>query len=194
LTWLSRRRPADHSVLVVAKPDNRGRIWIVDVVGGTFSPSQFVTIILQQAVLHRPSRIWLDNQPGSKVYQEYLNVRAAQVSLRVAVDIVKSERQKDAKYIRIAALESQFKQRRLFLCAGIHDFERLEEEFTQFPRGRHDDRPDAIALAVNQLNQSGFCRAPLKPLPDPHSWMVQAVLDDAVEVKPSSSLCGEGFV
>lgn len=159
----SKKAESDNSVVTVARLDQQGRVWVTECLGDTWSPSQLATIIMQQALVHRPVRILLEKQPGTMFFAEYLRTVSREKGLNLPVDILAGSRQKDAKYIRIAALESSLKNKRLFLCAGIHDFDKLSEEFEQFPRGRHDDRPDCIALAVGYLTQNVFI-SPERPV------------------------------
>lgn len=159
----SRKSESDHSVIVVGKRDPRGRVWIVDVIGGSYSTAQLANVILQQTLKHRPWRVYIEKSPGSTFFADYLASTGRERNVAIPVELVKCERHKDAKFIRISSLESLFRNKKLLLCAGINDFERLEEEFTQFPRGRHDDRPDAIALLVKQLSQNVTSTRALSP-------------------------------
>jgi predicted phage terminase large subunit-like protein len=190
----STKAGADHSVVVIAKQDTRGRVWIVDCVGHTWTPAQTANVILTLMLQHRPYKILVEKQPGAEFFAEFLKATGREKGLNVPIDFIKGGRQKDAKYIRIAALENAFKNKRLFLCAGIKDFERLEEEFTQFPRGRHDDRPDCIALIVGHLSQNTFVELQPLGVRSPMSFLYPKGWDEPVDTTPSRNMCGDGFV
>jgi predicted phage terminase large subunit-like protein len=187
----SERADSDHSVITVGRQDGNGRIWIVDVVGSTWSIASFVTVVLAQCLLHRPARIFVEKQPGATIFAEHLRVMGRDRGINVPIEVVPGGRQKGAKNLRISTLETFFKSQRLFLCAGIKDFDRLLEEFTQFPKGRHDDRPDCIALLANQLAQAHFPKPPAVFQPP---WFVQAILNTPNDLSKPRSLCGDGFV
>lgn len=185
-----KRVESDHSVLTVGRQDAKGRTWIVDCLGSNWSVSQLTATVISQSLIHRPVRIYIEKQPGAEFAAEHIRVMARDKNLNVPIEVIPGSRQKGAKHIRISSLEAFLKSKRLFLCAGIHDFDRLLEEFTQFPRGRHDDRPDCIALLTHQLTQGYF--PPTPQLPAQLPWFVQAALDQPTQ--PCSSLCGEDFV
>lgn len=166
----SQRADSDHSVLTIGRADGRGRIYVTECLGAVWSPSALATVILQQALKHRPVRVLIEDAAGAKYFSEYLAVVAREKGMALPIELIKTSRQKDAKYIRIAALESAFRNGRLFLTAGIADMERLVEEFEQFPKGQHDDRPDCISMLVQWFAQ----QTPFRPvLPGPKlSWIV----------------------
>jgi predicted phage terminase large subunit-like protein len=151
----SKKADADHSVIAIGRRDRAGALWVEDVVGSTWTPSQTATVLLNLAVKKKPVIIFIQKAPGAETFAELVRVLAEQHGVAIRLELVKISNQKDAKYMRISGLESEFKNKRIFLCASIRDFERLEEEFTQFPKGRHDDRPDAIATLASQLNSMG---------------------------------------
>ena len=189
----SQRADSDHSVLTVGRTDGRGRIYVQECLGAVWSPSALATVIMQQALKHRPIRVLIEDAAGAKYFSEYLAVVAREKGIVLPVELLKSTRQKDAKYIRIAALESAFRNGRLFLCAGIADFERLVEEFEQFPKGQHDDRPDCISLLVQWFSQ----QTPFRPtLPGAKlSWIVTApgnpITEDPAAPRPNP--LGDGW-
>jgi len=158
-------KESDHSVVTVGKSDGTGRVWIVDCVGSNFSPSALTTVVLQMVLKHRPVKVLIEKAAGATFFMEHLVMVGREKNIMVPAELLKSERQKGAKYVRIASLESAFRNKRIFLSAGIVDFERLEEEFTQFPRGRHDDRPDCIAMLYRSLTAQQPYSQPLTRQP-----------------------------
>jgi predicted phage terminase large subunit-like protein len=191
----SQKAGSDDRVIGIARQDVKGRVWLVDCLGSTWSVSQLTSITIQQALLHRPVKIWVEKQPGSEFFAEHVRVMARERGLNLPIEIVTGSRQKGAKEIRIESLETYLKAGKLFFCAGIHDFDKLVEEFTQFPRGRHDDRPDCIAHLAAQLAAYHFPQAPAA-LPGNTPWFVSAVLQQMAdeETAPCRSVCGDGFV
>lgn len=144
----SKRAETDHSVLVIARVAPTKQVFVTDVIGSTYSPSAFGIVTINETIKHRPQRILIEKAAGAEYFAEYLQSIAREHGIALPIELVKASNQIDAKYLRIAALEGAFKLKRLFLMAGIRDFQRLVEEFTQFPKGRYDDRPDAIASLV----------------------------------------------
>ncbi len=184
----SRNRDSDHSVVAIGRQDGFGRVWIDDVVGSTYSPSALALVVLTLAVKHRPVRVLIEKQAGAEVLGEYINTLGREKGLRLPIDYHKAGNQKNAKFVRIAALESSFKGKRLFLVAGISDAERMEQEFTEFPRGRHDDRPDAISMLVQYMTGNVPQRAVI-PTPSPYVMGIP----EMETPKSNGPSCGYGF-
>jgi predicted phage terminase large subunit-like protein len=144
-------KTADDTVIAVGKPDSRGRVWTDEVAGGQWSPFQIGMTLIAMYLKWRPSRIFIEKAAGAEFFAEFLRTLARDKGLTLPLDFIKVSRAKDAKYLRVASLESAFKTGRMFLLAGMTDYEKVTEECIQFPRGRHDDRPDAIALLYSAL-------------------------------------------
>lgn len=190
-----KKRDSDHSVLTIGKLDHKNALWIVDVLGDTWSVSQLTGIVLQQTLVYRPRFIYVEKQPGAEFAAEFMRTMAAQRGIALPLELVPGSRQKDAKILRIESTEVPFRTGKLLLSAGIHDFDRLQEEYTQFPRGRHDDRPDCIAHLFNKLNSQITTQAPIIPRQSP--WFVQSVLaseNSSPDNNGYRNMCGDGFV
>jgi predicted phage terminase large subunit-like protein len=146
---------SDHSVIAIGRRDVSGSLWIEDVVGSNWTPNQTATVLINLALKYRPERIFVQKAFGAETFIDFVHVLCAQAGTTgLAMELVKISNQKDAKIIRISSLAPEMRNKRLFLCAGIRDFDRLEEEFEHFPKGRHDDRPDAIETLATSLNRS----------------------------------------
>lgn len=180
---------SDHSVVAIGKHGSDGRIWVIECIGGAWSPSTLAEMILKLALAHRPQCVLVEKSPGAEFFIEYLQslIQQRGMVLQVAPLPVKST--KDAKYSRIAVLEGALKANRLVFGAGISDFERFKDEFVQFPKGRHDDRPDAVALLMGFFTQNAnFAPAPITFRQAP---FVQLAHENETPV--GSSVMGFGF-
>lgn len=157
-----KRADSDHSVIAVGRQSGN-TIWITDCIGHTFSTYELAITLISLTLKHRPIRIIVAKEPGAVHFVEYAKVLAREKGIVLPIMLQeKASRHKDAKKIRIEALESRVRTKQLFLVAGIPNFDRLLEEFTQFPKGEHDDRPDAIAMLVEFFSQS-FIEVPRGP-------------------------------
>jgi predicted phage terminase large subunit-like protein len=152
LAWTNKEY-SDQSVITVGKIDQQGRLWIVDCVGGKFTAAQLPAVILNLALLHAPTCIFIEKSPGCEFFVEYLNSVATDRGIAVRIEAMKMPKDKGGKYVRIASLRRNMDEKRILFCAGIRDFPALVEEFTQFPKGAHDDRPDCIGLLVSYIRQ-----------------------------------------
>lgn len=191
----STKAESDNSVISIGRQDGRGRVWVSDVIGDTWSPANLAIVILQQTLKHRPARILIEKQPGAEFFGEYLKTMGLEKGLRLPIDYVKRSNQKNAKYLRIASLESAFRDKRMVLLAGINNFDRLVQEFTEFPRGRHDDRPDCLALLYKFFSeQQAFQKlAPTETIMSHISREERWAAEALKEREMSSDMLGYGF-
>lgn len=157
-----KRADSDHSVIAAGRQSGN-TVWITDCVGSAWSTYELAITLIVMTLKHRPVRVIVAKEPGAVHFVEYAKVLAREKGIVLPITMQeKASRHKDAKKIRIEALESRFRTKQLFLVAGIPDFSRLLEEFTQFPKGEHDDRPDAIAMLVEWFSQA-FVEIPRGP-------------------------------
>lgn len=179
---------SDSSVIAAGKPDSRGRVWVDELRGGQWTPYQFGMVLIEMYLKHRPVRILLEKAQGAEYLKEFLDVLARDKGITLPLDFIKTQRHKDAKALRISSLEAAFKNGRLFILAGITDYEALTTELTQFPRGRHDDRPDCVALLYNSLAANITFIPTVKKLP-----FVFAVPYRSEAPESSACLLGDGY-
>lgn len=180
----------DRAVVAVGSQDGLGRVWVRDVVGCTLSVSGFATVLLTLVVKYRPTVVMIEKVPGAEVLGELLRMFGESKGIYIPIDYYKSGNKRAAKHIRISSLEGAFRNKTAFLLAGITDFEQLEQELTQYPLGRHDDRPDAVAMLVNYLNSNQPARALPKPGP---SVYVTGLPHLETQPTDAGATCGEGF-
>jgi predicted phage terminase large subunit-like protein len=178
---------SDHSVIAAGKLGASG-IWVTDCVGGVFSPFSLVTVLMQMALKHRPHIILVEKAVGAEFFVEYARMTAQEKGINLRMNLHKVSQQKGAKYLRIAAVEKWLRTGKMFFCAGIADFEKLVEEFSQFPKGRHDDRPDAISMLVEYFQQGYVAPAQTNNL----SWLLKPQAEKPSD-SPTDNPLGFGF-
>jgi predicted phage terminase large subunit-like protein len=137
---------ADDAVILVPKADAVGRIFIVDGIGGQWSVPELALHVLAMALKHRPLRVMLEKSAAGHVFVEYLKVVARDKGIALPIEFLPVNNTKDAKRIRIAALEGWLRAKRLYFFAGLPCWGKMLEQFKQFPHKRHDDYPDTVAL------------------------------------------------
>ena len=168
-----KRADACHSVVAAGRLRGNS-VWITDCVGSTFSTHELATVLINKTLQHRPVAILVENAVGATHFVTYVKSLALTHGIQLPIQMLQNSRHKDAKKIRIEALESYLKNRRLFFLAGIPDFQQLMDEFTQYPKGERVDRPDTIGMLVEWFGQ-GFTPLGNSRLP----WVVTANPDGA---------------
>ena len=128
---------------------------VIDIRSGQWPTLEIATNILEMALQHRPMRILIEGSPGSTYFIDYLKMVAKDKGLMLPVDKIKTSNNKGAKHLRISAVAGAIKTGRLkFLvdcCPGTPKgptWPKLVEQFVQFPKGKHDDEIDTVALMV----------------------------------------------
>lgn len=181
---------SDDSVVGACKRESNGRTWVVDCVGGRLSPFALATLIIEMALKHRPVACLVENAANASFLITYLQSVLRERGIALPVEPIKVKNNKGAKHMRISALEGALKTRRLLFLPFV-DFEKFKDEFVQYPKARHDDRPDAIALLMEYFVQNGGAILPAFRVQThvPHF----ALPYDPPEEKPNGGPLGFGF-
>lgn len=191
LAWTNKEY-SDRTAITIGKVDQYGRLWIIDVVAGKFTPAQLPSVILNEVVKHSPHCIFIEKSPGCEFFVEYLRSVAISRGISVRIEPMKMPKDKGGKYVRIASLRRNMDEGRLFFVAGIRDFELLVEEFTQYPKGEHDDRPDCIGLLVTYIRQQATGTSLGAGTRGSNSPWFNYMFAEDVKTEPSGML-GDGF-
>ncbi len=121
-------------------------------------------------------------------FVEYLRVIASTKGINLPIEPIKVRNHKDAKALRIAAVEGPLRQGRLFFAAGLPGWQDLVKQFCEWnPRvqGRRNDEIDTVSLMVQHYTsqQQGFNSIPSTGLP----WFLRAPgVDYFNELKPTA--------
>lgn len=188
----------DNSVVVTGRTDTASRMYVTSIRSGRFTPLQFAHVILQEALIYRPINVLIEGTAAGQYFIEYLRLIANEKGVALNINPIKVKTHKDAKRLRISAMDAPVKQGRLLFAAGLPNWIELVEQFVEFPRGRKDDEIDTISLMVQHftsMNQ-GF-RPSAANLP----FFLRPGTDYGVEKKtflsddfPQRETCGDGFV
>jgi predicted phage terminase large subunit-like protein len=145
----------DDSVILCGQQDCSGNTYITDGIGGTWTTPVLAEMVIGQALKHRPVKILLEKSAAGEVFKFYLQQIAKEKGIYLPLDFIKVSNQKDAKYIRISTVSGTLKANKLFFLAGLTCWKNLFEQFTSFPRMRHDDYPDTVALMCQYFQTNG---------------------------------------
>lgn len=153
-TWdlgFSQKSFADFSVCATGLFDGTGRLFILDLDVGRYSPHELAMQILVNYLKWRPSRVGIEEAAGSPLLAPALEMLAAKHHVLLPVDWIKVRMTKGAKEERIGSLHPLLEHHQLFFSAAIpqQHVEELKKQFIRFPRYKHDDIPDAISLLLN---------------------------------------------
>lgn len=150
-TWdlgFSNHEWSDFSVCATGKYDSRGRLFIIDLDVGRYSPYELAMRVFINYMKWHPNRVGIEKAGGSALLEPALQMLAAQNHVILPLDWIPVKTGKGIKQDRIGSLHPLFEANNLFLAASIPHREELTKQFKFFPRFKHDDIPDAIALLL----------------------------------------------
>lgn len=153
ITWdlgYSNKEVADWSVGAVGGYDSQGRLFVIDLVRGRYTPSQLVDVIIgsyQKWGLIR--RIGIEASAGAPLLQAAIDMKARNLRTYLPVDWLKVKNFKGSKLERISSLEGLLQAGKLWFRAGLTNYESMLMEMTRFPKYKNDDIPDAISMLLN---------------------------------------------
>lgn len=147
-TWdlaFSEEKQADFTCGVAGLYDRLGRLFIVDLVLGRFSPYDLVKEVVGMALRWRPflNRIAIEKNSGAPLLELGLTPEFNRLNFYPYVEWVPTN-PKRTKQERILGLNPLLKQNRLFFSSDLPHKDDLIKQFTRFPNFSHDDIPDAI--------------------------------------------------
>jgi hypothetical protein len=149
------RDPKADKRVVLAGCQIDGVPTLCEVRSGRWSTLQIAQHILEMSLIHRPLKVLVEGSPGSTFFIDYLNMISRDKNVFLSVEKIKVSNAKGAKHLRIAAIPGAISTNRLrFLngcCAGGENapsWVEMVEQFTQYPKGRHDDEVDTLSLMV----------------------------------------------
>lgn len=142
----SEEKYSDFSVGVTGLFDEHGNLFILDIAMGKWGPNDLVNAIVTQAVKWRPARVGIEAAGGSKLIQPALEIKSRDLNIWINLDWFKTSPTKHKKEV-IAALEPLLVSHKLYFSMAIPSpiIAEVFKQFMKFPKGKHDDAPDAIA-------------------------------------------------
>lgn len=146
----------DDSVVLAGKTDHLANMYVVDGVGGQWTPAQLAIQLIEMALKHRPLKVMLEKTANTAYFVEYLRIVCRDKNIILPIDFIPVNNTKDAKLIRISSLEGHVRAKRLKFFAGLPCWEKMFQQFVEFPKARygHDDYPDTVALMAQTFGSS----------------------------------------
>lgn len=138
---------ADNSVVLCARQVGRAAV-VCDLRSGQWPALQIAHTILEMALVHRPLRVLIEGTASSTFFIDYLKVIAKDKGVILNIEPIKVSNNKDAKRLRISAVSGAIKTGRCAFLAGLPGWSALVQQFCEFPKGRHDDEIDTVAMMV----------------------------------------------
>lgn len=169
---------------------DKGQMYVHDLIRDRFKPDALATAVVDFAAKWRPQKIAIENAAGSQLLEPTILHAAYKTGLADVIDVCKRidwfapDNQKDAKRVRMAALQPWLVNDMLWFAAYLPHIDTLYDEFERcLVDHHHDDIPDVIAQHPRYQPAMTVARQeiPLSQLPhiDPNynilygSWLTE---------------------
>jgi predicted phage terminase large subunit-like protein len=141
--------------------------FLVDVLRGRFDFPTLRKKVDEQAKLHKPSRILIEDAGfGTALVQEFKTAHFSVIAVKPEYD----------KKIRMGIQAAKFESGQVLFPKEAPWLSDLEAELFAFPKGRHDDQVDSISQALAYKAPSGWTDESLKGF----EKVVNALWQDAI--------------
>lgn len=165
-----------------------GQLFVFDCLAGKWGTQDVTENLIRLTMIHRPRVIWLERFLGWEAYDTFFKSYAIQKQIQqLPIEWVQMSNVEGAKTRRIGTIQTVLSQKRLWLFAGMPNYDTLCEQLKRFPKlGRHDDHADCLGHVVSVPSGYHLSAVPeAKPLPD---YIQNTFLEKKVEIDPESPL------
>ena len=139
---ISERTSADESVVMVTGVDGHGKLFVLDFAHGRWLPDKTIEEIHRLYDLWSARMVYFESVGFQKVFKYLLSQDAQQTGRFLPVREVRPDAD---KFRRIVALQPFHEAGRLLIRRSMTA---LEDQLYRFPKTRHDDILDALAMRV----------------------------------------------
>jgi predicted phage terminase large subunit-like protein len=143
------------------------KYYLIDVLRGRFDFPTLRTKVFEQAKLHKPSHVLIEDAAvGTALIQELKTADFAVIAVKPEYD----------KKIRMAIQSAKFENGQVFFPNEAPWLADLEAELFAFPNGRHDNQVDSISQALSYKNRSIWTQASL----DGYIYLMNALYAESI--------------
>jgi predicted phage terminase large subunit-like protein len=139
---ISERTSADESCVMVTGVDSAGKLFVLDFAHGRWLPDRTISEIYRLFDQWNARMVYFESVGFQKVFKYLLSQYAQQVQRWLPIREVRPDAD---KYRRIVALSPFHEAHRLLIR---REMTALEDQMYRFPKTKHDDILDALAMRV----------------------------------------------
>lgn len=149
---VSTKETADYTAIIVSGIDAQGKIHILEVLRGRWDSFETVQRMFDVQEIHRPDIFCVEKGPLNRAFYPFLAAEMSRRSLYLnLIDIPCT----GDKVARARSMQAKMRQRAVLFDADAEWLPDLISEMTRFPRDKHDDMVDAMALIGQALDEMG---------------------------------------
>jgi len=146
---ISLKKEADFTAMAVTAIDQFRNLFVKDLVRGHWKPSNIIDMIFYLFELWHPHAVLVETVS----YQKAL-AYALQDEMRKRgrfLPVLEKSYQERTKAERIRALQHLYEKKAVYHRKELKLTPYLEDELRKFPRGKHDDLADVVAMSLDYL-------------------------------------------
>lgn len=184
---ISQKTEADYTALVVAGMDPQWNVYVLDYLRGKWSPSEIVDNIFDMQSRWKPNMVGMETNGFQRTLKFAVEDEMRRRKQYFGVDEIKNGPER-SKENRIKSLEPFYRQGKVFHALWMKGKD-FETELLTFPKGRHDDIIDALAMCLPMLSPGSVQSSFSVP---PGSWE-DAFLNVQRRNRPPTQFFGMGY-
>ena len=142
---IEQKEYSDDTAIVVSGVDTQGHIWVLDYVAEKLLPDQAVEHVYRLHERWSATWVFFESNNYQKAFKYILHEAGRQRSQFLPVRPVRS---KGTKFARILQLQPFHESGRLHIRRSQS---KLEDQLHRYPKTRHDDVLDALAMRVQRM-------------------------------------------
>lgn len=147
---ISQRTEADYTAIVVLGMDKDWNLYVLDYMRGHWLPTDIVNNVFDMQSKWKPHTVGMEINGFQRTLKTAVEEEMRRRGQYFGVDEIRSGPEK-SKEGRIKSLEPFYRRMAVYHSAWMKGKE-METELLTFPKGRHDDIVDAMAMALPFLS------------------------------------------
>lgn len=147
---ISQRTEADYTALMVLGMDKDWNLYVLDFLRGHWTPTEIVNNIFDMQSRWKPHALGMETNGFQRTLKMAVEEEMRRRKQYFGIDEIRNGPEK-SKESRIKSLEPFYRRKGVFHAAWMKGKD-FETELLTFPKGRHDDIIDAMAMTLPMLS------------------------------------------
>ena len=137
----------DASVIYVVRKF-MGRLYVFECHSGNWNSGTIGEKTVSLMLIHRPNVVWYEKFNGWEAYDNVIRAKAQERGLQnIPLEWLPMSQAANAKLARIGSCHGPLNDKRLWLYAGMDNYQTIVNQLCKWPKlGRHDDYADALGM------------------------------------------------
>jgi predicted phage terminase large subunit-like protein len=139
---ISEKSDADYTAVCTVAVNEDNQWFILDVDYGRYNPSEQIDAVFRAVKKYRPIVVGIERVAYQAALEHFLLKEMPMRNTFFRIEPLKAKGRKD---IRIESLQPRFSTGSIWFPKDAHWVGEMKEQLLTFPKGLHDDLPDALA-------------------------------------------------